>query len=48
VAHRTQQNASERSRGIAKRDEVEHLTHSQTGKIRSRNSYGKDSYPSNV
>ena len=43
--HRTQENASERGRSIAKQNKSEHLIHGRDGKIRDKNSYGDDPNP---
>lgn len=38
----TQEQAIERGRATAQREGVEHLIHGRDGRIRERNSYGKD------
>jgi hypothetical protein len=43
--HRTQENAADRGRSVAKRLESEHVIHGRDGKIREKNSYGNDPNP---
>ena len=43
--HRTQQAAIERATQTAKHDRVDVVTHGRDGKIRSKDSYGKDPIP---
>lgn len=43
--HRTQQEAFEVARGIAKNQASEVFIHGENGKIRERNTYGKDPFP---
>lgn len=43
--HQTQQKAIEKGRTIAKQAQSEHLIHGTDGKIRARNTYGKDPFP---
>lgn len=43
--HDTQQNAVSRARAEAKRDAVDLVIHGRDGRIRSKDSYGKDSNP---
>lgn len=43
--HRTQEEAIERGREIARKEGVEHLIHGRDGRIRERNSYGNDPHP---
>jgi hypothetical protein len=43
--HRTKDNAVERGRQEAKRNETEHRIHNKDGKISQSNSYGNDPYP---
>jgi hypothetical protein len=43
--HRTQEKAIEKGRTIAKQAQAEHLIHGADGKIRARNTYGKDPFP---
>ena len=45
VTKRTQQEAFEAARDIARNQGLEVLTHRRDGKIRKKNSYGKDPYP---
>lgn len=42
---RTQEQAIERGREIAKNQEAELLIHGRNGQIRNKDSYGNDSYP---
>jgi hypothetical protein len=43
--HRTQSNAVDSARREAKRDGVDLVTHGRDGKIRSKDSFGKDPLP---
>ncbi|MGH1432580.1 MAG: DUF2188 domain-containing protein [Neptuniibacter sp.] len=43
--HRTQADAIEHAREIARNQESEMLIHGTNGQIRERNSYGNDPYP---
>jgi hypothetical protein len=43
--HDTQQEAFERARDIARNQDSEVLIQGEDGKIRERNSYGKDPFP---
>jgi hypothetical protein len=43
--HNTQGNAIDRGRSEAKRDQVDLVTHGRDGKIRSKDSYGRDPMP---
>lgn len=43
--HRTQENAAERGRGIARQNQSEHAIHRRDGTIGEKNSYGKDPNP---
>lgn len=43
--HDTQQQAFERARNIARRESSEVIIQDKGGKIRERNSYGKDPFP---
>lgn len=44
-SHRTQENAAEKGRTIARQNKAEHVIHGRDGKIREKNSYGKDPMP---
>jgi hypothetical protein len=44
--HRTQEMAIKNGRTIAKQAQAEHLIRRTVGKIRTRNIYGEDPYPS--
>ncbi len=43
--HRTQGEAIERGREIARNDRSEHVIHGTDGQIREKNSYGNDDFP---
>lgn len=43
--HETQKSAIEKARGKAQKDGSEVIIHGRDGKIRERNTYGKDPYP---
>jgi preprotein translocase subunit SecB len=43
--HRTQENASEKGKQIAKANQAEHVIHGRDGRIREKNSYGRDPNP---
>lgn len=43
--HKTQKEANEAARGIAKNQKSEVLIHGTNGKIREKNSYGNDPFP---
>ncbi|EPN6606236.1 DUF2188 domain-containing protein, partial [Providencia rettgeri] len=43
--HRTQQEAFEAARDIAKNQRSEVFIHGENGKIRERNTYGNDPFP---
>jgi hypothetical protein len=43
--HRTQENADRAARRIAKRDGVELVTHGRDGRIRDKDSFGRDPLP---
>jgi hypothetical protein len=43
--HRTQENAAEAGRRIARQNESEHTIQGRDGKFREKNSYGNDDYP---
>lgn len=43
--HRTQQEASHAAREIARNQGSERIIHGQNGRIREKDSYGKDPYP---
>lgn len=43
--HTTQQQARERAREIARNQRTEMLVHGRNGRIRERNSYGRDPHP---
>jgi len=45
VVTRTQEQAIDRGREIAKNQEAELLIHGKNGRIRDRDSYGNDPYP---
>jgi len=45
VVTKTQEEAIEKGREIAKNQESELLIHGKDGQIRNRNSYGNDPYP---
>lgn len=44
-AHRTQETAADKGRQIAKRNESEHVIHGRDGRVREKNSYGRDPNP---
>ncbi len=44
-SHRTQQAADNAGRPVARRDEVELVTHGRDGKIRDKDSFGNDPNP---
>jgi uncharacterized protein YdaT len=43
--HRTQEEAMQRAREIAQKQEAELFIHGRDGRIRERNSYGNDPFP---
>ena len=43
--HKTQAEATEKAREIARRQKSELLVHGRDGQIRSRNSFGNDPFP---
>jgi hypothetical protein len=43
--HQTQKNAIQRGKTEAKQDKVDLVVHGQDGKIKSKDSYGKDPNP---
>lgn len=43
--HRTQNNADKAGRPIARRDQVELVTHGRDGRIRDKDSFGNDPNP---
>lgn len=43
--HRTQENAADRGRDIARQNEAEHAIHRRDGTIGRKNSYGNDTNP---
>lgn len=43
--HRTQAEAQDRARDMAKREKVEMVTHGKDGRIRDSDSYGNDPFP---
>ena len=43
--HRLQSSAIALGKRLARRDRVEHFIHDYNGRIRERNSYGRDPYP---
>jgi len=43
--HKTQQEAIDKAREVAKNQKSELLVHGKNGKIRERNTYGKDPFP---
>ncbi len=44
-SHQTKDNALDKGKQIAKKEEVEHFIHGKDGKIQERNSYGQDTFP---